>query len=58
MTLLAKYVFLYLYLLLVMLTAYVVSKKSKNTEISRNIVHICAGLGWILYKIFFPTTIL
>lgn len=57
MTLLTKYLFVYLYLLLVMGGAFVVSKRFRNNEISRNIIHICAGWSWVLYKLFFPATI-
>lgn len=55
--LLEKYIIVYTYLLLVMGTAFAVSKRFRNNELSRNIIHICAGLGWIIYKIFFPATI-
>lgn len=37
--------------------SFVVSKRTQNNEVSRNIVHICAGLGWILYRLLFPATI-
>lgn len=57
MTLLTKYLTIYAYLLLVMGISFAVSKRFQNNEISRNIVHICAGLGWVIYKLFFPATI-
>ncbi len=57
MTLLTKYIIVYSYLLLVMGVSFIVSKRFRNNEISRNIVHICAGLGWIIYRLFFPATI-
>ena len=57
MTILWKYVIIYTYLLLVMGVSFVVSKRTQNNEVSRNIVHICAGLGWILYRLLFPATI-
>lgn len=57
MTLLTKYLIVYSYLLLVMGISFIVSKRFQNNEISRNIVHICAGLGWIIYRLFFPATI-
>lgn len=57
MTLIFKYLIIYAYLLLVMGVSFAISKRFRNNEISRNIVHICAGLGWILYRLFFPATI-
>lgn len=57
MTLIIKYLIVYSYLLLVMGVSFVASKRFQNNEISRNIVHICAGLGWIIYRLFFPATI-
>lgn len=57
MTLLTKYSMICAYFLLVMGVSYAVGKRSRNHEISRNIVHVCAGLGWVLYRLFFPATI-
>lgn len=57
MTILGKYIIVYVYLLLVMGIAFAVSKRSRNNEASRNIIHICAGLGWIIYRLLFPATI-
>lgn len=57
MTLLAKYGIIYTYLLLVMGISFGASKLLRSNEISRNIIHICAGMGWIFYKVLFPATI-
>lgn len=57
MTILEKYIIVYTYLLLVMGIAFAVSKRFRNNEASRNIIHICAGLGWLIYRILFPATI-
>lgn len=57
MSIICKYLIISVYLLIVMITSYTVSKITKNNEISRNIVHIFAGFGWIFYKLFFPATI-
>lgn len=57
MMLLIKYFIVYAYFLLVMSVSFVVSKRFRNNEFSRNMIHICAGLGWILYKLLFPATI-
>lgn len=57
MTLLIKYFIVYAYFLSIMSVSFVASKRFRNNEISRNIIHICAGLGWILYKLLFPATI-
>ena len=57
MTILDKYLIVYAYLVLVMGGAFIVSKCFRNNEASRNIIHICAGLGWIIYKFLFPATI-
>ena len=57
MTLITKYIIVCAYFLLVMGISFAISKIFKNNEISRNIVHICAGLGWIFYKVLFPATI-
>lgn len=54
---LQKYIIVYTYLLLVLGGAFAISKIFKNNEKSRNLIHICAGLGWIIYRLFFPATI-
>lgn len=57
MSIICKYIIISVYFLIVMITSHTVSKISQNNEISRNIVHIFAGFGWIFYKLFFPATI-
>lgn len=57
MTIFAKYMTVYIYLLLVMAVAFSVSKRLQNNEASRNIIHICAGLGWVIYRLLFPATV-
>lgn len=51
------YIVTYTYLIVVFVVSYYVSKKSHNNELSRNIIHICAGLGWNIFKLFFPASI-
>ncbi len=55
--LLTKYSIVYVYLLLVMGVSYALGRHFRNNELSRNMVHVCAGLGWIWYRILFPATI-
>ena len=57
MIVLIKYSVIYIYLLTVFGSAFIISKIFRNNEISRNIIHICAGIGWILYKILFPASV-
>lgn len=57
MNVLMGYVVAYTYLLSVFIAAFVVSRILKNNEISRNIIHIAAGMGWNIFKIFFPASI-
>lgn len=57
MNILVDYTIVYTYLVVVFAVAFGISKALKNNEISRNIIHIFAGLGWIIYKILFPATI-
>lgn len=54
---LQKYIIVYAYLLLVLGGAFAISKIFKNNEKSRNLIHISAGLGWIIYRLLFPATI-
>ena len=51
------YVVAYVYLGVVLLISFGISRIFKNNELSRNIVHIAAGMGWNIYKWFFPATI-
>ena len=57
MNVLIGYVVAYGYLLFVFIAAFVVSRILKNNEISRNIIHIAAGMGWNFFKIYFPASI-
>lgn len=57
MNVLIGYVVSYTYLLSVFIVAFVVSRIFKNNENSRNIIHIAAGMGWNIFKIFFPASI-
>ncbi len=51
------YIVAYMYLAIVFILSFCLSKMLNNNEISRNLIHIFAGLGWIIYKVFFPATI-
>lgn len=57
MIILIKYSVIYMYLLTVFGSAFFIGKILKDNEISRNIIHICAGMGWMLYKILFPASV-
>lgn len=45
------------YLISVFAFALFLKKTTSDAEISRKCVHIAAGLGWIIYRIFFPASI-
>ena len=57
MNILVDYTIVYTYLVVVFALAFGLSKAFKNNEISRNIIHIFAGLGWLVFKVLFPATI-
>lgn len=51
------YLTAYGYLILAFIISLIVGKFSKNEiELPRKVVHIMAGMGWIIYKLFFEGT--